>query len=361
MQVGYYGSLLEFAAKAPIQDQSFADTLREKGQKILAAARDTYSDPKRTREAGATAMADVTDLERAMKEIVNRTKAERAENGQKLEQTIDHLNQTGVADGTLHPAGTVSVSSEKEATLPGCRNGDWQKGLTNGRLTYQDEVAGPIRPAFDKMEGVSAFIVTLHDVAGLLDAAFESRPSHLNVNTFAREESLAASHQESSSNIEGSSAERSSVLLGLGATRASNSQMAGSSHSAADSNFAFDKTTTDERIIPVLRDLIERLDQTSIYPAEHCAVRGYQVVSGVRINTVEPSGMLALFKSAKTVESPMSWMGTYVSNSQPVQQGNATFGQTWYPNPLVVRDLSSVPFEPSHIRLPMTGVSDFQH
>ncbi|HEY4001424.1 MAG TPA: hypothetical protein VGO93_21300 [Candidatus Xenobia bacterium] len=353
MQIGSFASLKDFAVRAPQQDREFCDAISDAGKRVIKNALQTYSKANRSRQESDAAVDDLTDLERAFKAVVDRTTHETADNQAKISATVQQLNSTGQADGRLRASQTTPLSNEHQHQVPGWHcygssyygnNGDTDKVIERGTQVLQAETAAPVLPKTDELTGLRSFIGDLHTVAGLYAAAvaIPGIPS-VTVDSFAREEMDSTAQEHDNSSFSGTQNSAAASLLLLGGQR-STSSVAGGSTTDASSVRHFDKTSTDERIVPVLRDLTERLDQAQIAPAQDGAINGYQNVHETRTD-VQHYGMFK--RKTRDVPVTLYWK----------QDGaNSGYGQD---AATMVRNLCTEPFEPSHLSVPQNGISAY--
>lgn len=345
MQIGQYSSLKDFAAHAPRQDKAFAEQLGTAGQQIVDTAIRTYRDGNRTPEQADRSVADLTDLERAMKALIDRTISERAANNAALTARIADANANGVTRGELKPGSTEDLHNTTQMSVPGYSaigSGYWSGSpaqIEKGTRTWTAEVVSGSMPADDAMAGIRKFIKDLHDVSGLYAAAVSvPGPATLTVANFAREEASASVHQSSSASVSGSSQSHGNVLLGLLASGGGSSQMSGSSASRTDGQYTYDRTSTDERLIPQMRDLADRLDQIAVVPAAPAQMTAKQGVSETRVVTEHH-----VFKTTERTE-PLHFV-----------RGGGSGDDVAY----VSRSFGTMPGEPEHVSVPLTGVSNY--
>ncbi len=349
MQVGgsSYSSLKDFAVRAPI-NQEYADTLREQGQHVIQDALDIYANPERSIEQGRAAGERLTDLERAMKAVVDRNTDGIAHNEQLIGAKVGRFNNHEVVDGkSLQGPAQEPVENSPQTQVPGYNTYNVQ--VAKGRRVWGAEKAAAANPAKDAMEGVRAFIRDLHNVAGLYAAAVAiPGPAAVSVATFAREHADGQAQSSGTSTFSGASSSHSEKLLGLLGSSDAGSRMSGASVSSSSSGFSYDKTATDERIVPVMRDLVERLDQARISPATQSTIQGLRPLQEFRTDfkTTTTGFLHKETHQVENGETQLTWI--------PISGGGYGSREVQFP-----RALSQEEYQPARLYVPQTGISNY--
>lgn len=291
--------------------ENFAQALRETGTAVLGNAVETFCKMDREGEQGAMAVEQLKDLKNA---IISHLKAQETE--LKKNETNASSLKREVSEGT-HPTHKLRPARTEELT--NALAGD---GLTYQYLRRSDEKESAVLhlPQVDDMSGLKQFLADLTGVQGLFTAAVMlPGPLALSVKTFAKE--IGNSQFSSSASASGSS-------FSKGFIRRSASEHQESSQTQGSSQY--EKVTIDERVVPVLTELQDRLQQASVLPPS----RGYLSADYHR---AEYAGRESFF----TITHDTSVFRTY-SDSNRLQ-----------------RKLEEFAFQPERVRLPKTSISDF--
>lgn len=245
-----YKSLAEMTRKNP-QDDEFCSALQETGKNILDNAVDVFFKPDREIYEAKKAVEDMKDLEFAMKSCYEnaRKNQDEAINATKDEMKKPESFKYDLGKVEIHPYG-IDYFDYKGRILASSN----QKIVCSSDLDQDD-----LR---DKaLNGIGSFINDLHTVLPLYTCvAMVPGPMSLSVKNFAKEILEGSindkSRAQSSSQSQGL---KGSLLLLGGAVNAASSESY--SQNDVEGKLSYQKTTTDERVMPALMDLRSRLDE----------------------------------------------------------------------------------------------------
>lgn len=297
--------------------QEFAHALRETGQAILANSIETFCQMDRESQQGLASVQQLKDLKNSIIASLERDTQGRAANlaaGENLrEATAQGTHPQHKLEGTkVEVVNNVASLAYKGGTV-----------YETLQRTFKPESAVLHNPTVDEMKGVKAFLADLNSVMGLYTAAVMiPGPLALSVKNFAKE--VADGHFQASSTASGVSASR-------GFLRRSSSAF--SEVSEAEGTQHYEKTTVDERVVPVLTELQDRLAQVSVVPASEAS--------------------LSADRHFEEHQGKKNWI-------LPGMNFENRISHSYYESERLRRPLEKVPFQPEHIRLPETSISDFK-
>ncbi|MHC9540303.1 MAG: hypothetical protein AB9903_12365 [Vulcanimicrobiota bacterium] len=231
-----YKSLAEMARKNT-QDSEFIWALKEAGKSVLEGAVDTFFKTDREVADARETVQDLKDLEAAMKACYDNAKSIQDKAiEQKKQELADPKN---------------CYISEKWTETP-------KVEMTDSGFEY----CGDKR--IETLKGVVTFINDLHNTIPLYTCvAMVPGPMSVSVKSFAKE-IMSGSYRdtgrtESSST---SSAIGGSLLLLGGGVKSMNSKSI--TQNDAVGSVSYQKTSTDERVMPAIMDLTSRLDEMKL-------------------------------------------------------------------------------------------------
>ncbi|MBI3929029.1 MAG: hypothetical protein HY319_26030 [Armatimonadetes bacterium] len=285
MKVGPFASLAEMARKAPL-DEVFSQTLKEKGIEVLDQALDTFYDPARDVRQARTAVKDLEDLEDAFKALTQRPEKAFLEDEKRLEELRRNAH--------LEPASEHKTESGRVIEAP-------------------EEIQGGFVTRSHEPDHLDQFIKDLHHVSPLYQmVAMIPGPMSLTVKDFAREV-LVATHQSlSAAAQESDSTSRAFSLLLLGGQSSSHDASAVAA-SSSEGQVQAEKISIDERVVPVLRDLKDRLKELALRPAVQTELTASRWIT-VLENQAEPQGFFGRSTQREVLrEEHESWrsLGTF--------------------------------------------------
>ena len=316
-------SLVRFAREGSAAE--YAAALKGTGSAVLSNAMEVFCAMDRETENGRAAVDQIKDLKNSLIAHIERNQTETSTNLVGANAVAAKI--TAGQDPT-HKLEAAKVETLKNAPLENRPNRvydhlrkDW------GAETTKVEV-----PALDGMSGLKKFLADLTAMQGLYTAAVMiPGPLSATVKNVAKE--LYTSNQRSSSSASGSSQAEGAVLslLGVGGFGSDSSF---SSQSNSSGSARFEKSTIDERVVPVLGELQDRLAQTTVVPATSGAVQG-------RRHLQEYSGKSTWFGAGKVVfEDRESYTSEYTDTR-------------------IKRDFEAFEYQPGHVRIPDTSISDY--
>lgn len=288
----------------------FAKTLEETGTAVLSNAIETFCKVDRETTQGEESVRQLSDLKSAIALAIRRndetTKANRASASQRAFQ----INQGEVPQYPLKKASVVDLHNAKSDLKCG-------REYELLRREFSAEAATVHAPKPSELSGLQQFLVDLNSIQGLYTAAvMVPGPLSLTVKNFARE--TADSQAKSFSHF--TSDASSDRLFGSGQATAQ-----GSSESSQSSHY--EKTTVDERVIPMLSELRERLAQASVVSEQPLRI------------------------DATRTEKEATGFKTFILRRTVF---NDFFGKEEKN-----RLLEKLPFQPEFVRLPKSSISDF--
>lgn len=321
-----YGSLTEMVKQSKQQDAGLAEALKKSGTKAIDKAVEFFYQDVRDKTEAKAVLSDLSDLKEAMMACYDQTLARRADATKKAEARLTHLKNHGLQTGELQEASDKRLTNAERIAGPGMKL-EGPKVIKDGRRTFTDEVpqlSYKDRPD-DPMTGLSKFIVDLHNLIGLYACStLIPGPIGLTVGNFAKEQMDGSS---SSDSYNASSFSARSLLHSA----------AGSSVTAMPEQGAvhYDKTSTDERVIPALLDLRDRLQQ-------------------IRIRRETTSG--SIYANRDMVEYKTNWAG----HDKALKQVNSSSSYWKYSSINFTRTVESFSYGSDHVWLPSTGVSAYR-
>ena len=309
--------LVELALQGTAEEYHAA--LQETGSAVLGHALEVFCDTNRETPDGAAAAKQLLDLKNSVIAHLRRNKEETAGNAEALQDKA-----AAITDGTdpLLLLSDSKIERLRNVPLWGDTSGCTYKYLERHSEREKVDIE---TPALDPMGGVRKFLTQLNGVLGLYTAAVMI-PGPLSATLKTVSQQLSSSHSQFDSSSSGSSqAEGVAIsLLGLGAygsASESSSQAKGSSDAESRS------TTIDERIVPVLGELQERLAQASVVPASE--------------------GKIVAKQSIFDWVGQQYWLPPIVAYRDFAGQGAGR------------RELETKEYQPSHVRVPDTSISDY--
>lgn len=318
----------------------YAAGLKDTGAAILGNAVEVFCSMSRETEHGKEAVEQLKDLKNSLMSHIERQRASTAANRAGAKDAADSL-QRGENPKYQLQAGHTEVLKD---TVPvTCRAG----AVKELKRVTGAEFAQVQAPSFDEMAGVKKFLADLTAVQGLFTASVMiPGPLSATVKNVAKE--LYTSNSQSQSSVAGSSHAGGAALglLGIGGF-SSDSSVAGQSSSSTQARY--EKSTVDERVVPVLSELQDRLSQTTVVPAS--------------------SSKLVARRSVEESSGKASWGGLgsvkYTSIGSQVQSSWVRLDTVLEPNfashdNRATRLLETLEYQPEHIRLPESSISDFK-
>ena len=308
--------------------KEYKDALQARGKQILDQAVDTFFQPDREIEDARKAMAGLEDLEGSLRAHLQRTRAAEKQNQTALSDKSQNIKSGEDPAVQLKPAGEEKLENQKP--LFGVSH--YEKGLltdgkiADGRRVWEQERISTVKPNHDDMQGVGRFLADLAGVQGLYaSVAMVPGPLSASVKTMAKEMMAAQGSFQSQHSSEQSSVAAGLLPLGIYRSGGTSQGSASGSHS-----LNYDKSTVDDRVVPVLMDLKDRLDQATVEAATTTSLHGVQ-------------------RGREYVNQP-TWFGL---SSRDVHITN-TYGTHH-----VERELHSQEYQPDRLWMPLTGTSQF--
>lgn len=303
--------LLTLAKKGTAQE--FSEALSQTGSAVLGNAVETFCQMDRESAQGQASVDQLKDLKNSLITYIGRHTAEVSANQTKGTELTEQVKSGS------HP--THKLSGETVEHLENARSFKGQEVQYLERIS-KPEAAVFHTPQVDDLAGLRKFLTDLTEVQGLYTAAVMiPGPLALSVKNFARE--VADGSSASSSSFSGESV--SNKIFSHSA-----SAVAGQSQSSSATHY--EKTTVDERVVPVLTELQDRLAQASVVPASSAYVSAdhhYQ----------ENQGRKAFLTGNLKYDKSIAY--------------------SYYDTDRIQRKLETFEFEPTHVRLPNTSISDF--
>lgn len=307
-------SLVQIAREGTAQQ--FAAALKETGTAVLGNAVETFCQMDRETKQGATSVEQLKDLKNALMVSINRNQQEMEANLAGPKELAQSIKDGKNSQFKLEQA-TVEDLVNTPSKLKG---GDQVHPFL--RREWGAECAELHLPATDALTGTKKFLADLSAVQGLYTAAVMiPGPLSLTVKNFARE--VASSQFQSSSNASGNSQSKGFLSRANSSFRES---------SQAEGSQQYDKTTVDERVVPVLSELQDRLGQVSVVPSS--------------------SGSLSLDRHLTESSGKKGFFSSKINYDQQV-------AHTYYNQDRLQRPVTEFAVQPEHIRLPETSISDY--
>jgi hypothetical protein len=305
--------------------KEYKDALQARGKEILDQAVDTFFQPDREFEDARKAMAGLEDLEGSLRAHLQRTRTITKQNQAALTEKSQSIESGQDPEIQLKPSRQEKVQNEK----PLFYVSQYDKGhlkdgkIVDGRRGWDKEEIRVARPEHDDMQGVGRFLADLAGVQGLYaSVAMVPGPLSASVKTMAKEMMAAQGSFSSQHSSQHSSGAVGLLPLGIYGSSGASQGSASGSHS-----LTYDKSTVDERVVPVLMDLKDRLDQATVEPATVISLQGVQ-------------------EAREYVNRP-TWFGLS-SRDQYLNHGTGSR-----------RELHSQECQPERLWMPLTGTSQF--
>lgn len=302
----------------------YSQALKETGTAILSSALEVFSKMDRELEDGRSSIEQLRDLKNSLIAHIDRNQKCTQSNQDQLDQEVAAMNSG------QHP--TVKLAEKKTENLTNATS-----ILEKGRPAYahllretEAQKANLSAPKIDSMAGAKKFLADLTAVQGLYTAAvLVPGPLSLSMKNVVKES--YASQSQSNGQITGQSESAgigaSLLALGGGASH-SQSNISGAVSSKNSTNY--EKSTLDERVIPVLSELQDRLSQATAVPATLASIELKNHIS-------EYEGSWGLF-------------------GRRYNRVASTYGYAHHP---ITTTVESREFQPEHVRLPETSISDY--
>lgn len=306
--------------------EQYVATLKETGSAVLGNALEVFSKMDRETEEGRISVDQLKDLKNSLIAHIDRNQKATQANEVQLKADVQAVNAGS------HPSVKLAGAKTEELTNEASQLKKGGPAYANLKREVSAQEALVNAPEVDAMSGAKKFLADLTAVQGIFAAAaLVPGPLSLTVKNVAKE--LYSSQSQTSGSVSGSSqASGAGVsLLALGAGGfSSESNFSGQVNS--QSGARYEKVTLDERIIPVLGELQDRLSQATVVPATQGIIEG-------RHNVTETEGKSGIFGGMKFKTE----IATTVS----------------YYDHRIKTTLASQEFQPAHVRLPETSISDY--
>lgn len=308
MRIETYQTLPEFASTAPMDGQSVA-RLRQAGVAVLDQAIDTFFKADREVQEARQAVKDLKELEGAMRACIDRSEAMRKANFDQVHNRLAAI-QSG---GTLEP--------RKEESFDPPQNGIVKRVQTAETADLRQPRRTPETPP-----GLAAFIRDLHEIVPLFTAAaMVPGPLSVTVKDMARELYTRQTQGGSSfsQSSQSSSLTGSLVLLGVHGSESRSSASGEESHTE---EVRHEKVSTDERLLPRLFELRERMARFDQTEPTHASIVGRR--STTQYNRESYTTGFWLWKKTHTQER----VASEDRNERLLEQLVWTPPQVWLPD-----------------------------
>ena len=318
-------SLVRLAREGSASEYSAA--LKETGSAVLGNAMEVFCAMDRETEHGRLAVDQLKDLKNSLIAHIERNQTQTTGNLTGAKAAADKIKAGQDPNHQLLPAKTEELTNATLENRPGNTHKFLQK-------RWEAETTKIVTPAIDEMNGVKKFLADLTAMQGLYTAAVMiPGPLSATVKNVAKE--LYTSNVQSQSSASGSSHSAGAALSLLGVGGFS-SESGFASQSSTNGNARYEKSTIDERIVPVLSELQDRLAQATVTPASTGQIEG-------RRGLEEYSGKKSMWTGNVSYENRQS----YTSEN---------YGDT-----RLKRDFTSFEYQPEHVRVPQSSISDYQN
>lgn len=316
-------TLTDLVRNKPV-DKCLVEQFKQQAGGVLERARDVFRKTGRTAAETDDVVRQLKDLENAVKLNVDQRSKVYQENRQAAAQRFDDLKANGLARGEVRPPYSEKLTDAPRMEIP-----NWKP---IGPAIVHDGVrkygAEELR-SFDSADffgirvdpGTAAFIKDVHDLAGLFSCLGAlNGPVSVTVGNFARE------HEESEFHADGSVHASEHGLFQGGSS---------SSEGHEEGRSTYDKTSTDERILPMILDLGDRVQQASVSKGSDIKIVASRYV---------------------TEYARKGW--GWFSFMKALKRGSEYQPATTL---LVDRTVQVLPGDPSHLSFPSSGTSNYEY
>jgi hypothetical protein len=244
--------------------QEFKEALAKDGTAILDNALDTFFKVDREVSDGRNALDGLSELKRALHTRIERDKDETTTNLQNARTRLERLESGQDPEYALRDAEIEKLQNIEPRFGRQYDNRKYlNKGLIgSGELRWERESAKVVKPTDLPPNGMSRFVKDLVGVQALFAAvAMVPGPMSASVKSVVKQTLTRESRYSSRESHEESASAVGLLPLGL-----YGSQSSGQSTASGHSSTRAETSTVDERVVPVLLDLKERLLQASVEP-----------------------------------------------------------------------------------------------
>ena len=307
--------------------EELATALKTQGTAIMDDAVDVFFQMDREQSDARRVLDGFQDMKTALQTSVSGDESTTLANGESLIARVKLVNNGEDSEVSLKPAEIIPLKNAKakyDSSYTEARSSIPNGIIESGERRLEAETAHAVSPSqLDDMTGVKKFLTDLSQLQGLYAAvAMVPGPMSASLKTIAKE--VLHSKSKSYGSTQSAWSATGVGLLPLGVAKGVGSSVEGHT---SESNTSYSRTTADERIVPKLFDLKDRLAQADVSPAGIGRIEGRQAGR----EYVECKGFFSFGTKLK-------------------QAGRDVHK----------RVLSTMPYQEERVRLPLTGVSDFQ-
>lgn len=321
--------LIKLAREGGAED--FAIALREEGTSVMDRALETFFKMDREAEDAQAAIAGMQDLKKSLMTYIDRD-AQELELNRKAASSLQERIVSGEEPALKLAAAEVQTLRNAEPIWGVCssENHLLKDGrIEDGERRLTQETPHRIETGVSSLSGLKRFLRDLSSVQGLYAAvAMVPGPLSASVKSVAKE--LMTAKADFSASSQSSEVHGGVGLLPLGAFRGRTS---GASNAQGSASAEFERSTVDERVVPVLMDLRDRLEQAEVEDGGKGKIMAKR--TGVEFARETRK---RLFRAPKVETKKISYRSD---------------------NSLPSRRVTDYELQSDRVRLPLTGVSDF--